>query len=600
MPRHNRNNVSEPTDESMVNARSYMTLRERELYDYFSAIYTDCAMTPFRHSRTESQRHNMTMVSDWQTWDNVITEFQSNVELYKFLSLDIEGFHELEDDPNDWRFKRRLTYLILGDLTGQVLILDMDRLHSRVGDNACGNEPLVSVPRVVFQWLRQERIVVVGSDVVGDCSKYGIPATSLVDSREVFKHYQSSHGSDTALVNIGSSSRSGLGAQFYYCKKFDNKTMPPSKFRKLYGRIQYRNSDGTPFWPELRLATNLFRWEKDEQGMLDEHALHYLFHDGSAGASLIARLAIDLLTKFRIQVSQDTLVTDVITTIVGPFMVNSEHDFDVSSPNLPQLSVDVPSVIGRVEDEVGTVEVAPAPPQDDDSMQDDVEVLDKPRRTLRGTSFSFFKPNQRRLNPYKAVPLFDRVCFACGEPGHSRRNHKGGLLCPREISEPATLICTYRACHNRVGHLVAVCPTMHHRCLACAHRGHLESANCSKWSSAQWQAAWEDFESSADEGHWTSKRKGDDRWGFHTHLFKQAGYPFDETHTQLLRRSVEYLDYERGLRPRENLYSDMFCREYLSKKDPPRALRSRRLTAETRKEPNSRLRTHPSYGRRSR
>ncbi len=600
MPRHNRTYISEPTDESMINARSYMTVRERELYDYFSNIYLDNAMTPFSHNRTDSQKNNMTLVSDWATWDEVITEFQSTVELYKFLSMDIEGFHQTDETATDWRLKRRLTYLILGNLLGQVLVLDMDKLHCRVGDNACGNEPLVSVPRLVFQWLRQERIVVIGSDIIGDCGKYGIPATSLVDSRAVFKHYLTAHGNDTALVNIGSTSRSGLGAQFYYCKRFDNKTMTGSKFRKLYGRIHYRHEDGTPYWPDLRLSTELFRWEKDHNGDLDEHALHYLFHDGSAGASLIARLSMDLLAKFRFQVTQDTLVTDMVSNIVAPFMVNSDHDFDMSSPNLPQLVVDTPSVIGRVEDEVGPIEVAPVPPGDDAAMEEDVEVVEKPRRTLRGTSFSFFKPNQRRLNPYKGTPLFDRVCFACGEANHSRRNNHGGLLCPREINTPASLVCTYRACPNKIGHLVAVCPTLHHRCLACAHRGHLETAGCNKWSTAQWQAAWNDFELAADEGHWTSKRKGDDRWGFHTHLFKQAGFPFEETHAKLLRHSVEFLDYERGLRPRDNLRNDIFCREYLNKREPPRALRSRRLTAETRREPNSRLRAHHAFGRRSR
>ncbi len=245
MPRHTRLYINEPTDEAMINAKSYMTVRERELFEYFAAIYTDNAMTPFCHVRTAKQRHNMTLVSNWETWDEVISGFSATVELYKFLCLDIEGFHELETDATstDWRLKRRLTYLILGNLEGQVLVLDMDSLHNRVGDNACGNEPLVSVPRLVFQWLRQERIVVFGSDVVGDCSKYGIPATSLVDSAAVFRHYLRSNDDFQPLINVGSTSRTGLGIQFYYSKKFDNKTMPPSKFRKLYGRINSRGDE---------------------------------------------------------------------------------------------------------------------------------------------------------------------------------------------------------------------------------------------------------------------------------------------------------------------------------------------------------------------
>ncbi len=106
-----------------------------------------------------------------------------------------------------------------------------------------------------------------GSNISGDCQAIDAYATSLVDTKDVFREDLAYNGM-LSLINISSTMCEGVGAQAFYVKGFDHKTMTTTKSRERSGPHKYRKIGGVG--PDDRNQDYLNSWQRDNEENIQE------------------------------------------------------------------------------------------------------------------------------------------------------------------------------------------------------------------------------------------------------------------------------------------------------------------------------------------
>jgi hypothetical protein len=161
-------------------------------------------------------------------------------------------------------------------------------------------------------------------------------------------------------------------------------------------------------------------------------------------------------------------------------------------------------------------------------------------------------PEEERENPYVMSPSLGGRCSYCAESGHVRRDEKGNLLCTTEKKADRMSGCIYGTCPTKGEHRTRACPELHSLCPSCLHRGHTRKTKCQDWTKARWEEARIEFEETADDGYWTSKRRADERYGFWGAM-RGSAFPYPcgyKTLTTMVVANVDVLlaDQRKGVR----------------------------------------------------
>ncbi len=540
------------TDPNGTAARQFRLLLEDDagkLFDDALQIYNRCKITPFQFVRTQEQKNNMWVIKNRKQWSNIKETIRAEVEGSAFMSFDTEDFlpdHKalkiMQDEGKqpDWTEEGRLVYVTIGTLTGKVVTFDMDCLHEAY--RATGEkDPSVSIPKEVLQWLRSGGVMVVGSNVKGDCQKLGLEAVRMADTASVFKEAMNTEYGGRPLVDIQYKARDGLGAQSYFSKQHDYKPMQKKKFEERYGPHTHKNSKGKVQWPDCRTKVNLYKWKK-ELGSLPEESLFYLYHDGSSPASLVAALTLESMFRGILKPVRQVRLASVAADLMGPTFESTVAEVVFPAEVQPRITpakrvAEQSTSTGSSSKRTRTKAVQ--------TDEDEVQVLGHAPRMKAGTSFQYFDNEIRRVNMYKHEPKFPHVCFYCGSSNHSKLDDRGRDLCPKYKADKGKGIrrCEYEKCRNPTKHYTMMCGQLHKLCHKCLHRGHGASDDCLRWGERRWSEALRQFESAAKVGVWTRNRATDERWGFWSHRMGTA-YPFYTTYKKILDRARRYSVFE--------------------------------------------------------
>ncbi len=302
---YSRRFIIEPCDDRYSQARMLMPDAEKSVLDAMTEVYTACKIVPYEHKLEPSQLASFRMIRCNDEWQTALPGFKKSVELMGCLTIDVESYTGNKWSTN-WRYCPRIKYVILGDMVGTVLVIDMDQYLRR---EELKSLPKFSLPSELEGWINRPDIYILGSNIAEDLSDMKVEGQSVVDTGNVFKHYMAN-----ATINIGSTSRYGLGPQQFYSKTFDNKCMPETKFIKMYGPHKY------VAYPKIREKGRLFQWEENDKGNLCDYAIHYMYHDGSSNASLMARIFMDLLIKkYKLPDKSKKSVRHLYSYILKPF-----------------------------------------------------------------------------------------------------------------------------------------------------------------------------------------------------------------------------------------------------------------------------------------
>ncbi len=530
--------------------RDLLSEEEGILFDQLHMLFSRLQCRPYRMELSREQQAYLHVIRCKDDWYDVEPRFERDVQEFGVITFDTEDFlpdhAKLKETPANkvrWQDKERLLYVLIGTFKGRVAVFDLEEMSRGPVDT---EQPLAALPDSVKRWIRDEEVMVLGSNVGQDFGKLDYRATSLCDTRDVFRHY---YGEENGLIWLGETTKSGLGVQAFWAKGFDYKAGKRADHVKLYGDMRYTDKRGRKAWPQERIRTVLYKWDK-QRGKLQDFQLHYMWNDATTSVALVVRLAMEMLLNGRLVYKSRprwaALISRIIGCNVGGYM--GEVDDEQVDVEVPPRDSDVQTPAKANSNAVTSVCVPEA-----EAVEDDVEVvgvLGHPKLTpIAGSSFHYFDADIRRINYYKADPVWPRVCTYCGDPMHSFKNYKKEILCPLMLSDdPNVDKCKYRMCRDKKSHYTPVCRTLHHRCVKCLHRGHLERQLCDEWDEEVWESARLDFEHQADKGVWTKFRRSEERWSFWSHAPGTA-FPYYAPHRVLLEEGVLLVNEKLGLQP---------------------------------------------------
>ncbi len=572
---------------AVQSARRNLSPDVREVFDFFVDILSRSEIRSFEHELTSAQKAECTLVTDMIDWDLVSDDFENEVNTYKFLTFDLEKFMpspttgripKIQKGPHE---RTRVMYAHFATITGKTVIFDLEALG---GEPVPHNDPLESLPPEFRSWIASQEILVVGSSVRDDVLDANWQGNKLVNTIEVFQKAMAPQGNDPPLVDIGSRSKPGLGAQSFYAKSFNFKPMKRAEFEKLYGEHQYVDQNGYKRWPRCRNKFFLYKWPKQE-GRLIKECIYYMYHDATTPVALVARLFVDRCIAGNDDENDVSIVSATRNTLDARYgHVEAADTLQVSAPDdledwddWEDSSISVtgsnntillsssssnktieissssqddegaqPKRARREEREEGEVSGDESPTSSVTSSAEKILRSGKPKP---GSYFGFFGADQDRQNPYQLDPAFGRRCTYCGIGGHSYKTKEGAILCEKYLGDdPNAQKCAYSQCGDPTKHRTEACPTLHHRCGICHHRGHYEADGCWNWSEEGWEAARDAFEEVADRGCLTTRRRHDERWGFFCHIWREP-FPYFAKYVHLLRMPVREVDIELGLAP---------------------------------------------------
>ncbi len=535
-----------------------------QFYDFFYEVYQRGRIIPtFRQSLSQEQSQYLIFVktlSDWTDSDDAVT-FQQEVDLYKFLTFDLEQIKpDREATERVPLFKRRRidqdrhVYAVFGTITGRVVIFDLEECYNGPVDK---DDPLATVPPEFRAWIKSPEVIIAGSGVDKDLEEAGLEAHKVLNMQDVFARHLVARDDSGPLIDMGNNRRSGLGIQAYYAKDMDYKPMTARRYTESYGGHRYRDDGGRLKWPAWRHHDHLYRWYKDRQGNLRDESLFYMWHDGSCPASVVSKIFLDTCQRHPVVV-REANVAEFLDTMLGPDYkrVGGLEILHIDAPELEQEFGEEPGPAGEPAPEV---QPKMEPELEEGEVQDeDVQVVDiqPPEKILRegkpreGTVFAYWDWRRERENPYVTVPGLARLCNYCARGKHSYKHKSGAIMCEAALEDDQeTDICTYRRCDDKRSHRIAACPMLHHRCAICHHRGHDEEARCWEWSDEEWKRARDDFEELADFGVLTTSRRRDERWGWWGHL-RRTPFPYFAPYPALLDMDWREVDEKLGLRPK--------------------------------------------------
>ncbi len=568
MPRLTRNYILEPESDALKEARTALSEDEQLVYDFFVTQYNTLKLIPHRHTRTNHQRAHMYLIDSMDQWDDLEPQIEAEVTQFRFMSLDIEGFtpnpydnksKKRTDKVPEWKTKDRLTFVLVGTMAGSAVLFNMDRLANHCGASSYGKAAR-ALPSIIRRFIIQEEIIICGSGVAEDVKKMDLPGNNLVDTVDVMTYIMSAHDGLTPLIDLGEATRPGMGTQCYYSRTYDMKPYTDDKYAELYGAHTYYDSDNEPYWPNFKRKMKLYQWPTYSDGKLREYCLFYLFCDATTPVAFVCRLAIDMLTQYRLTLDIDCTRAGAISALLNKFAVS------VGGSLLPDISdssddepLYVPMSTTPDRQAAPTSGIKPKVDVVHSDSDDDVLVLEASGdeqvpevapKVLPGSAFGWWTAAHKRNNPYKPQPYYGRVCHFCSSSGHSLNHKNGSLLCPKKrAADQNQEFCVYPPCPSKTTHTTRVCPRLHRLCRDCLHRGHPEGIGCLNWSEREWAYRRDLFERFAAHGLWTSTRRSEERYGWFGHLYGSP-FPFPTNYDALVAMPVSKADTLLGLRPR--------------------------------------------------
>ncbi len=547
----------------------------RDLVDFFVTARENMAIFPvYRQSLSAWQRDHFFTASKSGQWENVqfAREFAAEVERYRLISFDTES----RKDPDTGL--ERVILAHFGTATGMGVLFDLETMSS--GCWAPPDDALRDVPKCFKCWLRAPGIYTVGSAIAGDEKKVGLQIKRMVDMREVFYHYRNMTYEGKPIVDIGHTTKTGLGVQAFYSKGVDYKPMARHKHVALYGDPGYKTFKGSRTWPEFK-HWNIYKWKRDETGALAVPGKFYCYHDLTTPQATIASIFLDMAAGPGVVVGGSCSVADAIHTVLGPiYNKQAEVRFDLVEDDVdmeekpkveekPGPSIAASVAVAQVlkdqgaqaqeEKEVVALTSSASTEGSDTLSLDHGEELSEgeirdeepPQKKVKKVKQAVIRPvplpaydcrwdwEVDRRNPYVRHPLWGKHCQVCGIGKHAAKNKEGDTTCPL-LKETGWIGCGYRRCRT-TGHRTIVCPALHQICPLCYHRGHDRYAGCATWSPLQWRVALGDFEECAPEGLYTTSRQHDERWGFWA-AKSGTPYPYPVAYKDLLELGVAEAD----------------------------------------------------------
>ncbi len=542
-PLHSRDRVTDPNGQAAREKRLAMQKSTADLYDEALQVYNVCKITPYHYTRTEQQRQAMTVVKTKKAWTQVKSTFEQQVRRDGFLSFDLEWYlpnHARvaqmlkEGKAVAWYEQRRLTYVVLGSLRGDVVILDMDSLHEAYRAYG-GDDQSTSIPKEVLQWLKDGSILVAGSGITDDCEQLDIEANKMVDTAAVFRDAMTDQVKGSPLVDIGHCGRDGFGAQAFFAKTHDYKPMREEQYIERYGPHQHGIR-----WPDFRKKLILYKWRK-KLGSLPEESLFYLYNDATLPAALVAALMLERLHRGVLNPSRPAVYGKVAEFILGPDFRSTTSTFVINLSAAEQEEIAPRKTPAKKPAAQGTSSATTTKRQATAATQTDdlPQVVGKVSKTVKGTAFAYYDNDIRRVNMYKEMPKLPNACYYCGSSSHSRHTKSGEILCPKYKADKGKQIvrCSYERCSRPTKHYTIMCSELHRICTQCQHRGHGPEAGCKHWGAREWRRALDEFERVAGRGLLTRTRHSDERFGFWSHVMGRS-FPYPcSSYKSLVRRA---------------------------------------------------------------
>ncbi len=483
-------------------------------------------LRPFHHKLTEEQIWRTCLIRSAADWSNIAGRFMRDVDLHAILSFDTESYRPTQGGRRRDRFATpaptRLLYAIASTACGFTAVFDLESLNR---GSPLGNSDAFSVlPAPFRRWMEDPAVLILGSNVEVDLQDPSLRATSLVDTRVLWRQFLAAspepaqqRGKLIKLYGIGN--RDGLQVQALWAKGFAYKPTPEETFVRLFGSHPYRDANGNGKWPWFRNPHIFYQWWRTAAGGIRQEHMFYLFHDSTTPISLVLRLVLErVLQVGAIAVfPEDKSTADVFRSFL--------QDFAVTKP-APVLSASA-----ATEDVEEDIAVLPPPSLPNIGLEYESE---DPEQDSPAAAVSFPAPlwRQRDLSfmPYEANPSFGHHCTACGSSSHSFlwNNQEA---CPDYLAadRSSRLTCLYELCRSPRGdHNTKVCPVLHHICQTCWCRGHFESDRCSDWDLPQWANNRRFWEDAADHGLYTSARRTHWSLGYFAHRpYTPYPYPVD-------------------------------------------------------------------------
>ncbi len=514
-------------------------------------IYKALAIVrPFHHKLNEEQLWRTRLVRCPDDWADIAGRFMADVDLHGLLAFDTESYRPTQGGRRRDRFSTpaptRVLYAIASTTCGFTAVFDLEALNR---GSPLGNDDAFSVlPPPFRRWIEDPAVLILGSNVAVDLQDPSLRATSLVDTRVLWRHFLApssdpAHNRGKLIKIYGIGNRDGLQVQALWAKGFAYKPAPEETFVRLFGSHPYRDANGNSKWPWFRNAAVFYQWWKTAAGGIRQEHMYYLFHDSTTPISLAVRLVLERV----LQVGAVAVFPSGRST--ADVFRSFFEDFAVTKP-APVLSAAV--VAEDVDDDV---EVLPPPSLPNIGLEYESE---DPEVDSPAAAVSFPAPLWRQrdlsLMPYEANPSFGHHCTACGSSSHSFlwNNQEA---CPEYLSgdRHSRLTCLYELCKTPRGdHNTKVCSLLHHVCQVCWCRGHYESDRCSEWDLARWSNNRRFWEIAADYGLYTSARRTHWNLGFFAHR-PYTPYPFPiDSYKQLAAMPFQQaraliLDFSRGV-----------------------------------------------------
>ena len=478
----------------------------------------------FHHKLSDEQLWRTCLVRSADDWADIAGRFLADVDLHGLLAFDTESYRPTSGGRRRDKFAppapTRILYAVASTACGYTAVFDLESLNR---GSPLGNGDVFSVlPPPFRRWIEDPAVLILGSNVAVDLQDPSLRATSLVDTRVLWRQFLApssdpAHQRGKLIKVYGIGNRDGLQVQALWAKGFPYKPTPEDTFVRLFGSHPYRDSNGNSKWPWFRNAHIFYQWWRTAAGGIRQEHLFYLFHDSTTPISLAIRLVLERV----IQVGAIAVFPSGKST--AEVFRSFFQDFAVTKP-APVLS---------------------APASAEDSADSDVVVLPPPSLPNIGLEYESEDPEldsppaavslpaplwrQRDLSnmPYEANPSFGHHCTACGSSSHSFlwNNQEA---CPEylDFNRQTRLTCFYELCKSKRGdHNTKVCPLLHHICQVCWCRGHFEADRCADWDLAQWANNRRFWEDAADHGLYTSARRTHWNLGFFAHR-PYTPYPY--------------------------------------------------------------------------
>ena len=307
-------------------ARHKLTPDSRTVFDFFVDVVRRLEIHLFERTLRREQLSFCTVVTNIVQWDEVADRFQDEVDLYRFITFDVEKFLPHPDSRKKPRShlrrvdQERVLYAHFATLTGRTVIFDLEEMY---GGPVPEDDPLEPLPLEFKSWIASETILVAGAAVRDDVLEVNWRGAKLVNTIEVFR---SNMAGPKPLVNIGSTNKPGLGTQSFYAKSFNYKPMARKEFEELYGPHQYRTEEGQTRWPRSRNKFFLYQWPKVE-GKLIQECVFYMWHDATVPVALVARLVVDRCLRGGADFTDMTTSTVVETTLAAKYSYVEAADY---------------------------------------------------------------------------------------------------------------------------------------------------------------------------------------------------------------------------------------------------------------------------------